>query len=140
MDQFRNHQLYRIHNIDSAMNSLWEFYKKNFLLLFIPSIIMSLILQYISTLVNIKDLQPVTDPMVILEKAKDFILPMIIMSLITLLFSTIIHYYIIYFPGYSKKNIFVPAIRSLRYFVPYIIIMILLAFAGSFAIVLDCLC
>ena len=136
MDQFRNHPLYRMHNIDSAINSLWEFYKKNFLFLFIPSLIMSLVIQYISSLVNFKDLQAVTDPMEILEKAKDLILPMVIISLITLLFSTIIHYYIIYNPGYRKKNIFVPAIRSLRYFVPYIIIMILLAFAGSFAIIL----
>ena len=42
MDQFRNHPLYQIHNIDSAMNSLWGFYKKNFLVLFITSFVMSL--------------------------------------------------------------------------------------------------
>ncbi len=36
----------------------------------------------------------------------------------------------------SKNNIVVSAIKSLRYFVPYLIIIILLAFAGSIGIVL----
>ena len=30
MDQYANHPLYRRHTLDSAINSLWEFYKKNF--------------------------------------------------------------------------------------------------------------
>lgn len=136
MNQFRNHPLYRKHNIDSAMNSLWEFYKKNFLVLFIVSFIMSLVIQYIATLIDIKDLQSVTDPMVMLEKLKGYIWPMILVSLVSLLFSTILHYYIIFKPVENENNIFVSAVRSLKYFIPYLIIIILLAFAGSFAIVL----
>ena len=56
MDQFSNHPLYRKHNIDSAMNSLWGFYKKKFLSLFIMSLVMSLVIQYASSLVNMKEL------------------------------------------------------------------------------------
>lgn len=136
MNQFRNHPLYRKHNIDSAMNSLWEFYKNNFLVLFIVSFIMSLVIQYVAALIDIKDLQSVTDPMVMLEKLKVYIWPMITVSLVSLLFSTILHYYIIYKPVENENNIFVSAVRSLKLFIPYLIIIILLAFAGSFAIVL----
>ena len=50
MDQFSSHPLYRRHNIDSAMSSLWEFYKKKFLSLFVISLVMSLVIQYASTI------------------------------------------------------------------------------------------
>ena len=139
MDQLRNHPLYQKHNIDSAMNSLWEFYKKNFLVLFVVSFVMSLAMQYLSTFVNMKDLQSVTDPMEIFEKLKGYIWPMILVSLVSLFFSTILHYYVIYYPIDRENNIITSAIKSLKYFVPYLIIIILLAFAGSFAIALGLL-
>lgn len=136
MDQFSNHPLYKRHNIDSAMNSLWEFYKKKFLTLFIASFVMSLVIQYASSLVNMKDLSSVTDPMILLEKIKDLLIPILIISLINLLFTTILQYYIIYNPIDNENTFFTSIIRSLKYFIPYLIIMILLAFAGSIAIVL----
>ncbi len=49
MDHFNNHPLYRKHNLDSAMNALWEFYKNRFISLFLISLGMSLIMQYAST-------------------------------------------------------------------------------------------
>jgi hypothetical protein len=136
MEQFSNHPLYRKHNIDSAMNSLWEFYKKRFLQLFIISFVMSLVIQYASTLVNLQELSATSDPMVMLEKIKEMIVPILVISLINLLFSTVLQYYIIYNPLNSENNIFVSALRSMKYFIPYLITMILLAFAGSIAIVL----
>jgi hypothetical protein len=139
MEQFRNHPLYRRHNIDSAMTSLWEFYKKKFLALFIISLAMSLVIQYASTMVNIKELSTITDPVVLLGKMKDFIVPILIISLINLLFTTILQYYIIYNPLNGDSNFFDSALKSLKYFIPYLIIMVLLAFAGSIAIVLGIL-
>jgi hypothetical protein len=136
MDQFSNHPLYRQHNIDSAMNSLWEFYKKKFLSLFVMSLIMSLVIQYASSMVNMKELSSITDPMLMLEKIKDLLVPILIISLINLLFNTIIQYYVIYNPLNSANTVFLCIVRSLRYFIPYLIIMVLLAFAGTIAIVL----
>ena len=136
MDQFRNHPLYRQHNIDSAMNSLWEFYKKKFLSLFVMSLVMSLVIQYASSLVNLKELSSITDPMLMLEKIKDLLVPILIISLINLLFTTIIQYYVIYNHINNGNTIFLCIIRSLKYFIPYLIIMVLLAFAGTIAIVL----
>jgi hypothetical protein len=139
MDQFSSHPLYRRHNMDSAMSSLWDFYKKKFLPLFLISLVMALVIQYASAMVNFKELQTITDPLMILEKMKSYIVPMLIISLVNLLFTTILQYYIIYNPLSRDNNIFVSALKSLKYFIPYLIIMILLAFAGSIAIVLGIL-
>jgi len=136
MDQFNNHPLYRRHNIDSAMSSLWEFYKKKFLPLFITSFVMSLVMQYASTLVNIKELSAITDPMLLLEKIKGFLIPILVISLINLLFTTILQYYVIFNPVNSENTIFISIVKSLKYFIPYLIIMVLLAFAGTIAIIL----
>ena len=139
MEQFRSHPLYRRHNIDSAMNSLWEFYKKNFLSLFIMSVVMSLVTQYASSLVNMKELSTITDPMLLLEKIKGFLLPILAISVLNLLFTTILQYYIIFNPLDNENTILTSLVRSLKYFIPYLIIMVILAFAGSIAIILGIL-
>lgn len=139
MDSFRTHPLYRIHNIDSAMSSMLSFYKKHFIVLFITSLIMSLITQYISGMIDMTELQGITDPAEMVEKLRQYIGPMVIISLISLLFSTIIHYYVIYNPLDSGTNIMNSVVRSLRYFIPYLIIMVLFAFAGSFALAIGLL-
>ena len=136
MDQFSNHPLYRRHNIDSAMSSLWAFYKKKFLPLFIISLLMSLVLQYVSTFINMKELSSITDPMIALEKLKSLIVPILVISLISLLFNTILQYYILYNPVDNENTIFNSIVRSLKYFVPYLVIIILLAFVGTIAIAL----
>ena len=103
MDQFSSHPLNSLHNIDSAMSSLWEFYKKNFISLFLISLGMSFVIQYASTMINFKELQTINDPSLILEKIKEYIVPILLISLINLLFTTILQYYIIYNP-LNKEN------------------------------------
>jgi hypothetical protein len=129
-----DHPLYQKHNIDSAMSSLWEFYKSRFIPLFLISFVMSLIIQYASTFINLKELQGITDPMVMLGKLKEFIVPMLIVSVVSLFFSNVLHYYVLQKPLDSSKNILVSVSESLRYFIPYLIILIILAFVGSFAL------
>jgi hypothetical protein len=136
MNQFSDHPLYRKHNIDSAMNSLWEFYKNRFLSLFVISVVMSLVMQYAATLVNIKELSAITDPMLLLEKLKGFLVPILVISLLNLFFATILQYYVIFNPLDNGNTIFNSVLKSLKYFIPYLIIMILLAFAGTIAIIL----
>ena len=136
MLQISNHPLYKKHNIDSAMSSLWEFYKSRFIPLFLISFVMSLIIQYGSTFLNIKELQNITDPMVLLGKLKDYIVPILVVSVVSLFFSNILHYYILQSPLDSSKNIFISVLESLKYFIPYLIILIILVFFGSIAIAL----
>lgn len=139
MDNFRNHPFYHVHNIDSAMNALWEFYRRNFLPLFLMSFAMSLVIQYSSTFIDLKDIQSETDPMVIIEKMKVFFVPMLIISLINLLFTTILQHYIIHRPVDGSSSILSSVLKSFRYFVPYLIIVIMLSVAGTLAIALGLL-
>ncbi len=139
MDQFNKHPLYRKHNIDTAMSSLWDFYKAKFLPLMLISLVMSFAMQYAATFINIKELQTVTDPLVMIAMLKPFLVPILIISVVNLLFTTILQYYIIYNPLNSENNFFVCLLNSLKYFIPFLIIMVLLAFAGSIAIVLGLL-
>lgn len=136
MDQFSRHPLYRVHNIDSAMNSLWEFYKKNFLPLFLISVVVAFGLQYASSFIDLKEIQSVTDPLVMLEKMQVYLIPMMIISLFNLLFTTIIQHYIIFKPVDSSVTILNSILLSFRYFIPYLIIIILLSFTGAIAILL----
>jgi hypothetical protein len=139
MNQFSNHPLYQKHTIDSVMSSMWDFYKKKFVPLFIISLVMSFIMQYVSTFINIKEIQSITDPMLMMQKLSGYIVPILVISLVNLLFTTIMQYYIIYNPIGNKATIVDSVINSLRYFIPYLIIMVFLVFAGTIAIVLGLL-
>ena len=136
MNQFSNHPLYRRHNIDSALSSLWDFYKKKFIALFLLSLGLSIAIQYASSMVNINDLSEITDPALLFEKMKGYLVPILIVSLISLLATTILQYYVIFNPIDSESTALSSVIKSLKYYVPYLIIMILLGFAGTIAVVL----
>jgi len=139
MDQINNHPLFKVHTIDSAMDSLWNFYKQKFLSLFLASFVMGLVLQYISGLVNINEIQSITTIDEMMVKVREYIWPMLIISVVSLLFTTILHYYIIYNPINPEINFFRSSVESLRYFVLYMIIMVFLAIAASFALFLGLL-
>lgn len=136
MDNYNKHPLYRVHNIDSAMNSLWEFYKKNFLPLFLLSALMSVTMQYASTYIDLQEIQSETDPFAMLGKMKAFLVPMLIISLLNLLFTTILQHYVIHKPIDSDNNIISSVLKSFRYFIPYLLTIIILSFTGSIAIIL----
>lgn len=136
MENISSHPLYRRHNLDSAMSSLWDFYKGRFVILFIFSIVISLIMQFISSSIDFSEVTYITDPEEMLSKMRDFIWPIIIVSLLNLLFTTILSYYIIYNPIDSEETIFVSSYKALKYFIPYLIIIILFAFFGSIALML----
>ena len=139
MNQFSSHPLYKKHNIDSVMSSLWAFYTSRFVVLFIASFIMSLGLQLLTLTFDIRGLMTTTDPYEMLNKLRGMIWPMVLISLLSLLFTVILHYYVIYSPVDSNVSIFSSLYKSLKYFFPYLIIMILFAFAGSIALVLGLL-
>lgn len=139
MDQINSHPLYKVHTIDSAMDSLWNFYKQKFLSLFLASFVMGLVLQYISALVDINEIQSITTIDEMMLKVREYMWPMLLISVVSLLFTTILHYYIIFNPLDDAVNIFRSAVESLRYFVLYMIIMVFLAIAASFALFLGLL-
>ncbi len=136
MNDFSRHPLYRTHTLDSAMSSLWAFYRKNFTVLFIVSLVVSLMTQYVSTHIDFAGMQTITDPQELLSRMRDYAAPLLLIAILNLLFTTVLHYYVIYNPVDENNTAVRSLISSLRYFVPYIIILILLAFSGSMLIVL----
>jgi len=136
MDNMKDHPLYRKHDIDSAMNALWAFYKGRFVALFLISLVISGILQYATMLIDFKSLYTVTDPALVLEKLKSYMVPMLIFMVAGLLSNTIMHYYILHKPIDSSMNIFISIVKSLKYFIPYLILMVLFACFAVLAIVL----
>ena len=136
MNSITDHPLYKRHNIDSAMNSVWDFYKTRFLTLFTISLVMSLIIQYASSFIDVSELQEIKDPYLMLAKLSDYVIPFAVISLINILFTLFLQYYVIYRPVDQSVNILNACIKSLKYFFPFLIIMILLAFTGAFAIIL----
>ena len=140
MEDIKNHPLYRKHDIDSALSSLWQFYKSNFVTLFILSAIMSLVTQYIAASINLQELQQLafSDPGAALEELKkNFMVPGIIIFAVSLIFTLIIQHYIIYKPlGMSLMN---SLLNSLKYFPVFIILMILMLFFVAFALMVGIL-
>jgi len=97
---------------------------------------MSLIIQYASSFIDIQELSSVTDPTAMLEKMKEYIGPILVVSLINLFFNLVLQFYVIYNPLDNSFNIITSLARALRYLIPYLVAMVILAIAASFAIVL----
>jgi len=119
------------------MNSLWEFYTKRFVPLFLISFAMGLASQYLGTFIriDISDYQTFNmDEM--MNKLSEFKWPMIIFALINVLFTVVLHYYVIVNPLDSECSFLKCMVRSLRYYIPYVLILVILAFFGSLALLL----
>lgn len=140
MDQISSHPLYKVHNIDSAMSSLWNFYLNKFIPLFVMSFVMGLILQYISSRITIDlaDYQTLDMDQMML-RLREYIWPMLLVSLSGLLFTTILQYYVIYNPVDPENSIPRCIIKSLKYYILYLVIMVFLSIVASFALFLGLL-
>jgi len=140
MEPISSHPLYKAHTIDSAMNSLWEFYTRKFFTLFLVSFVMGLIIQYLSSLIRI-DIGNYQSLNIeeMMQKLREYLWPMVIVSALSLVFTTILHSYVIFNPLDNENNIFRCILKSFRYFIPYMMIIIILAIAGSFVLFLGLL-
>ncbi len=137
MEPIENHPLYKAHTIDSAMNSFWDFYKKRFVALFIISFVMGLAMQYMGTFIRI-DLGEYQsfDMDEMMNKLGELKWPMIIFTIVNVLFAVILQYYVLFNPLDRECNFLKCAVKSLRYYIPYLLILVILAIVGSFALFL----
>jgi MFS family permease len=140
MKPITDHPLYRNHTIDGAMSSLWEFYIRKFIILFPVSFVMGLIIQYLSSQIKIDlvDYQSFNIEEMMIQ-LREYMWPMVIISVLSLLFNVILQHYIIFSPLDDRNTIISSLLKSTRYFIPYLLIIIILAFAGSFALFLGLL-
>ncbi|MCU0462882.1 MAG: hypothetical protein MUF36_12870 [Bacteroidales bacterium] len=135
MDQFNSHPLYRKHDLDSVMSSLFSFYKKHFLVLFLAAFAGNLASQFLTTSFDISKLVGLTDPFEIMAEFKTWLWPMVGLMVISLLLSLTLQYFIIYKPVSSEVNIFNSIYKSLKYLLPYIVIGIIFIFFMTIAII-----
>ncbi len=80
-------------------------------------------------------LMKVTNPTEMLNKIRSMIWPLAGISLISILFITILHYYVIYNPIDSTVTIFTSAYKSLHYYLLYLIIIVLFSVFASIAMI-----
>lgn len=139
MDQIKSHPLYKKHNIDSALNSIWEFYKTRFVSLFVISLVISAISQIASTMIDLKEIQAMTDPVMMLEKMKEYLVPALVIVLVSLFMNTVLQHYIIFRPVDEENTILTSLMKASGYYFPFLVIMVLFAFAGSIALILGIL-
>lgn len=134
MDSYKTHPLYRHHNIDSAISSLWEFYKSKFLPLFLMSLAMSFIMQLLSTTMDYTQLQNTTDVQVMADALETMIWPITGIVIVSLFFNLLMSYYILYNPISTNVNFFTSILHSLKYFIPYLAVILIILAAGSLII------
>jgi hypothetical protein len=130
----KNHPLYRVYTIDTAINSLFDFYRNNFLKLFAMSLIMAAVLQYVATSVDITSLQNETDINALMEKMRELMLPIGIIALVNLFFAIILQHYILFSPLDENYSITDSILKSFRYFFPYFTTIVLFSIFGGIAI------
>jgi len=135
MDQFNSHPLYRKHDLDSVMTTLWSFYKNHFLALFLAAFAGSLAIQFLTSTIDISKLTGMTDPYEIIAEFKTWLWPMIGVMAFSLLLSLTLQYFVMFKPVNSEVNIFNSIYKSLRYLLPYIVIGIIFIFFMTFAII-----
>jgi hypothetical protein len=135
MDQFSSHPLYRKHDLDSVMSSLWSFYTKNFVVLFLTTFVFNLAMRLLYSTIDFTQFMGMTDPFEMIEAMKQWALPMLGMVAISFLLMVILQYYIIYKPIDNTVNIFNSFYKSLKYLPTYFILMILFMIFASVAMV-----
>ena len=134
MNSFSEHPLFRVHTLDSAMGSLWSFYKKHFAALFFTSFVYSLITQLIMTQVNLGDMSAyMSDPTKLLEFYKGMLGPILEVAGVSIIFNLILQYYVLFNPIGDHPDILRSALKSFRFLPAYIVIMILFGFMATIA-------
>ncbi|HOB85150.1 MAG TPA: hypothetical protein PKM76_11980, partial [Bacteroidales bacterium] len=132
---FSSHPLYRKHDLDSAMSSLWKFYRKKFFVLVFTSFVISIGIHFLTQMFDFYDILKITDPEEMMGKLREMIWPMVAISLVSLLCTTILYYYVIFNPVDSNVTIIVSLYKSLRYYILLLIIMVLFSVFASVAMI-----
>ncbi|MBN2634513.1 MAG: hypothetical protein JXR66_13200 [Bacteroidales bacterium] len=135
MEQINGHPLYRKHDLDSAMSTLWSFYIKNFAVLFLFSFAANILIQYITSTLDMSKLTSLTDPYEIIAEMKNWIIPMLGVLAVSLIMILILQYYIIFKPLKSDLNLFAASYKSMKHLLPYLLLMILFMVFASVAMV-----
>ncbi len=137
MPDFSTHPLNKKYDLDTALSTIWEYYKKWFLSLFTISFVFSLILTYISGRVDVAELYSTNDPAAVMSAFKSMLGPYALILLFTFVFTLVLQYYIIRKPVDPDSNILSVASEGLvRFFIPMLLLSLALGIFAVIAVVL----
>lgn len=135
MTEYGKHPLNKKYDLDTALTSLWEFYKKWFGSLFTISFVFSLIITFISGRLNVSDIYSVTDPEEMMAIIRAMVGPYALLMVLTFIFALILQYYIIRKPVEPENNIVSIGTRGIiKFILPLLVLNIILAVFAVFAI------
>lgn len=137
MPDYSKHPLYRTYDLDTALSSIWEFYKKWFYSLFVISFVFSLIINYLSGRVNISEIYSATEAQEMMEILGSMLGPYALIMLFTFAFTLILQYYVIIKPLEPDSTIFsIGSAAIIKFFLPLLVLNILLAVFAFVSIML----
>lgn len=137
MTDIDNHPLKKRYNLDSALNSFIQFYKKWFMPLFGISLASTLITSFMSSGIDISGFQGITDPAEMIALMKPMAWRYMLIVVIGLYFNLILLYFIIVRPLQPESDLQSQIIRvTTRYFFPVLVIYITLSILAMVAMML----
>lgn len=137
MIDYTQHPLNRKYDLDTALGSIWEFYKKWFGSLILITFVFSLVISYLTGKINLSGMYSSSDPEEIIAMAKSMIGPYSLILLFTFIFTLVLQYYIIRKPVDPASNVFSIGTNGLiRFFLPLLLLDIILAVFAMFALTL----
>ncbi|MDT8402241.1 MAG: hypothetical protein RQ743_11145 [Bacteroidales bacterium] len=137
MVDYTQHPLNKKYDLDTALGSIWEFYKKWFGSLILIAFVFSLITSYLTGRINISEIYSLTDPEEMMAIVKSMIGPYSLIILFTFTFTLILQYYVIRKPVDPDASIFsIGTTGILKFFLPLLLLTIILAVFAMFAITL----
>jgi len=134
MQNYQNHPLAGARDLDTAMTTLWSFYKSNFIGLYVISLIMTLLTAIISSTLDLSALQSTTDPAEMIGMMKDMMAPYSLLLLVSLVMGVFLHAYVLKKPDNSEFSFMNMLRDSAIALLPYLLTMILLGICGAFLI------
>lgn len=135
MLDYTKHPLNKRYDLDSALTSIWEFYKKWFGSLMLISFVFSLITSYLTGRINISEMYSVDEADEMMAILRSMIGPYLLIILFAFVFGLILHYYVIRKPVDPDSNIFSIGAKGIaKFFLPLLVLNIMLAVFAVFAV------
>jgi hypothetical protein len=130
MRNYSNHPLAGARDLDSAINLFWNFYRKNFVVIFIISLANALVSTTITSNIDVSKLQSVTELDAILAIYKSMAGPILMLALVSVIFSVFLTVYVIDKPVDETFSLTEYLKKSITIILPYLVALIFLALPG----------
>ncbi|MCU0456587.1 MAG: hypothetical protein MUE74_09825, partial [Bacteroidales bacterium] len=110
--------------LESAFSTVFSFYLKNFLPLFLTTFVVTAGIQFLSSTIDLSSIAGITDPVEMMNTLSKWIGPMLGALAVSMVLYLILQYFIIFKPVDSSVNIFTSVYKSLIFLPAFLIIMI----------------